>query len=57
MPTLVAVKHNPWLRHYYQRLREKGKKPKVALVAAMHKLLTAVYSVAKHRRPFQPKTR
>lgn len=56
MPTLVAVKHNPWLRDYYQRLREKGKKPKVALVAAMRKLLTAVYSVAKHQRPFHVKT-
>lgn len=26
--------------------------PKVALVAAMRKLLHAVYSVATHRRPF-----
>jgi hypothetical protein len=24
----------------------------VALVACMHKLLLAIYSVAKHRRPF-----
>jgi hypothetical protein len=28
--------------------------PKVALVAAMRKLLHAVYSVATHRRPFVP---
>ncbi|WP_447603947.1 hypothetical protein [Nitrospira sp. Nam80] len=29
-----------------------GKLAKVALIAAMHKLLAAVHSVAKHRRPF-----
>lgn len=55
MPTLSAVRYNPWLRAYYQQLRARGKLPKVALVACMHKLLFAVYSVAKHRRPFIPK--
>jgi len=54
MPTLTAVRRNPWLRAYYLRLRAAGKLPKVALVAAMRKLLCAVYSVAKHRRPFVP---
>lgn len=54
MPTLVAVRKNPWLRAYYQRLRARGKLPKVALIAAMRKLLHAVYTVAKHRRPFIP---
>ena len=54
MPTLTAVRRNPWLRAYYQRLLAAGKLPKVALVAAMRKLLCAVYSVAKHRRPFVP---
>jgi transposase len=55
MPTLSAVRCNPWLRAHYQRLLARGKLPKVALVACMHKLLLAVYSVAKHRRPFIPK--
>ncbi|MGH7406558.1 MAG: IS110 family transposase [Candidatus Methylomirabilales bacterium] len=54
MPTLVAVRTNPWLRAYYARLRARGKLPKVALIAALHKLLFAIYSVAKHRRPFVP---
>ena len=52
MPVLTAVRKNPWLRAYYQRLIARGKLPKVALVAAMRKLLHAVYSVATHRRPF-----
>jgi len=54
MPTLTAVRSNPWLRAHYERLRARGKLPKVALVACMHKLLFAVYSVAKHRQPFVP---
>jgi transposase len=55
MPTLTAVRRNPWLCNYYQRLRASGKLPKIALVAAMHKLLFAVYAVAKNRRPFEPR--
>jgi transposase len=52
MPVLGAVRRNPWLRAFYERLRANGKLPKVALIAAMRKLLHAIYSVAKHRRPF-----
>src|SRR5215831_7064652 len=51
-PTLSAVRVNPWLRAYYQRLRAVGKPAQVTLVAAMRKLMAAVYSVARHRRPF-----
>lgn len=54
MPTLTAVRRNPWLKAYYERLRARGKLPKVALIAAMHKLLLAVWSVARSRRPFVP---
>jgi transposase len=52
MPVLGAVRRNPWLRDYYERLLERGKRPKVALMAAMRKLATAIYSVAKNRKPF-----
>lgn len=54
MPVLTAVRKNPWLRAYYEGLIARGKLPKVALIAAMRKLLHAVYSVATHRRPFVP---
>jgi transposase len=54
MPTLTAVRKNAWLRAYYEGLRARGKLPKVALVAAMRKLLVAVHYVAKHRKPFVP---
>jgi transposase len=54
MPTLVAVRKNPWLRAHYERLLAAGKRPKVALVACMRKLLAAVYSVARTGKPFVP---
>lgn len=55
MPTLsAATQSNPWLMVFYRRLIQRGKPHKVALCAAMRKLLAAVYSVAKYRRPFVP---
>ena len=54
MPVLGAVRRNPWLKAFYDRLVAAGKPPKLALVAAMRKLLHAVYSVAKNRKPFVP---
>jgi transposase len=55
MPVLVAVRRNPWLRAYYRRLRDGGKPPKLALIAAMRKLLHAIYSVATNKRAFVPR--
>ncbi len=52
MTTLAAVRLNDWLRPFYERLRAAGKPPKLALIAAMRKLLHAVYSVARNRKPF-----
>ncbi len=55
MPTLTAVRLNPWLHAFYKGLRARGKPAKVALVAAMRKLLHAIYSVTKNRAPFELK--
>jgi len=52
MPTMVAVRKNPWLRAFYERLVARGKPKKLALAAAMRKLLHAMYSVITNRRPF-----
>jgi transposase len=54
MPVMTAVRKNPWLKVFYERLVAAGKLKKVALVAAMRKLAHAIYSVAKNRRPFVP---
>lgn len=54
MATLVATRHNPVIRAFYHRLRAAGKPPKVALVAAMRKLLTILNAMLKHQRPWTP---
>lgn len=53
MCTLVAVRHNPVLKVFYQRLRAAGKAPKVALTACMRKLLTILNAMLKHRTPWR----
>ncbi len=52
MPVVGAVRRNAWLKPFYDGLIARGKPPKLALVAAMRKLLHAAYSVTKNRRPF-----
>ncbi len=52
MATVVAVRHNPVLRTFYQRLRDAGKPAKVALIAAMHKLLTILNAMLKQQTPW-----
>lgn len=48
MPTLVAVRCNPVLREFYERLLRAGKPRKVALTACMRKLLTILNAMLKH---------
>ena len=48
MATLVAIRHNPIIGNFNQRLRDKGKKPKVAIIACMRKLLTILNTMVKN---------
>jgi transposase len=54
MATLVATRYNPVIRAFYHRLLAAGKPPKVALVAAMRKLLTILNAIIKTQRPWTP---
>jgi transposase len=54
MGTLVATRHNPRITMFYERLLAAGKTKKVALTACMHKLLTILNAMLKHRTPWQP---
>lgn len=60
MATLSAVRHNPALKAFYQRLSSAGKPQKVVLTACMRKLLTILNAVMRDKRPwlpdFQPNT-
>ena len=50
---LVATRHNPTVRVYYQRLLNRGEEKKAALVASMRKLLQISRGVLKNQTPFQ----
>jgi transposase len=47
MPTVVATTHNPVIRAFYQRLIAAGKAKKVAIIAAMRKLLTILNAMVR----------
>ena len=40
MPTLVAIRHHPPIRRFYQHLLAKGKAKTTAIIACMRKLIT-----------------
>ena len=49
MGALVATRHNPTLKEFYERLLAAGKPKKVALVACMRKLLSILNAVMRDR--------
>jgi transposase len=53
MGTLVATRFNLQIKAFYQRLLAAGKRKKVALTACMHKLLTILHAMLKHRTAWQ----
>ena len=50
----AATRHNPVLKAFYRRLIAKGKKPKVALVACMRKLITILNIMIARREKWDP---
>jgi transposase len=52
MATVSAIRCNDKIREFYLRLRAAGKKPKVAITACMHKLLTILNAMLKQHRPW-----
>ncbi len=49
MGALVATRHNPLLKEFYERLLATGKPKKVALVACMRKLLSILNAMMRDR--------
>jgi transposase len=52
MAALVASRHNPVIKAFYQRLLTAGKPKKVALVACMRKLLTILNAMVRSNKPW-----
>lgn len=53
MAMMSAIRFNPVLAPFYKRLRDKGKKPKVAIIACLHKLLRIVNAMIAKGEKFQ----
>jgi transposase len=49
MATLAAIRCNPIIRDFAQRLRRKGKRAKVVIVACMRKLITLINAMLRDR--------
>jgi transposase len=54
MAALTAIRFNPVIAEFYQRLTAAGRPKKVALTAAMRKLLTILNAIVRDQRPWQP---
>jgi transposase len=54
MPTLTAIRHNPPLQAFYQRLIGRGRPAKVAITACMRKLLVILNAILRDQIPWQP---
>lgn len=54
MPTLSSIKHNHKIRVFYERLVSKHKPKKVAVIAAMRKLLLIAHAIYKKKTVYVP---
>jgi transposase len=52
MATLAAVRCNPVIKQFHDRLEQAGKPPKVRLTACMRKLLTILNAIVQKREPW-----
>ena len=53
MAAVSAIRYNPDLGPFYQRLRKRGKPGKVAIIAVMRKLLLVLNAVARRQTPWE----
>ena len=53
MGALVAVRYNPLLQAFYERLLAKGKAKKVALTVCMHKLLRILNAIVRDQKRWE----
>jgi transposase len=54
LPAMNAMRTNPLLRPFAERLRKKGLPEPVIICAVVRKLIHLCYGVLKHQKPFDP---
>jgi transposase len=57
MAALAAIRWNPVIKAFYERLRASGKRKKIALVACMRKLLVILNAMLAHGTLWSPPAR
>lgn len=55
MAMMSAIQCNPVFKAYYERLKESGKQPKVALIACMRKLIVILNTMMKNNTQWETK--
>jgi transposase len=53
MATISAIRCNPIIKTFHQRLRSAGKPPKVAITACMRKLITTLNAIMRAKTPWK----
>jgi transposase len=53
MATVATIRHNPVIRAFFHRLVAAGRPGKVAVTAAMRKLLTILNAMLRDRQPWR----
>jgi transposase len=56
MAATTAIRSNPVIRAFYERLKSRGKPHKVAMVACMRKMLTILNAMLRQSTPWTPET-
>ena len=54
LSAMVAIRYNPDIKRFYERLLGTGKHKKVALTACIRKIVTALNAMLRDNRPWQP---
>lgn len=54
MAAITAIRSNPVIRAFYERLKSRGKPHKVAIVACMRKMLTILNAMVRESTPWTP---
>ncbi len=52
MGAVVAIRHNPVIKAFYERLVERGKSKKLALTACVHKMLVILNAMVRDNFPW-----
>lgn len=54
LSAMVAIRYNPDIKRFYERLLQAGKHKKLALIACIRKIVTALNAMLRDNKPWQP---